>query len=122
MTGYEDLDRYGEWVSEPEYGTLWFPTRVSSGWAPYREGRWTWVRPWGWTWVDEAPWGYAPFHYGRWVQVRNRWAWHPGRRVDRPTWSPALVAFVGGSNWSVSIAPDAAPPSSLVSALAVGTL
>ena len=110
MTGYEDLDRYGEWVDEPDYGTLWFPTRVTSGWAPYRHGHWAWVRPWGWSWVDDAPWGYAPFHYGRWVQVRDRWAWSPGRRVDRPTWAPALVAFVGGSNWSVGVSSERTSP------------
>ena len=103
MTGWEDLDEYGDWRSEPEYGTLWFPTRVEAGWAPYRDGRWTWVRPWGWTWVDDAPWGYAPFHYGRWVQVNGRWGWYPGRYVARPVWAPALVAWVGGPGWSVSI-------------------
>jgi hypothetical protein len=35
------------------------------------------------------------FHYGRWVHVRDRWAWCPGRRVDRPSWAPALVGFIG---------------------------
>ncbi|MDQ3025096.1 MAG: hypothetical protein M3R58_01120, partial [Pseudomonadota bacterium] len=103
MTGYEDLDRYGSWREEPEFGALWFPTRVAADWAPYRHGRWDYVRPWGWTWVDDAPWGYAPFHYGRWVHVGDRWAWSPGRREVRPTWAPALVAFVGGSNFSVGV-------------------
>jgi hypothetical protein len=103
MTGYEDLDSYGSWSEEPEYGALWYPTRVASDWAPYRYGRWDYVRPWGWTWVDDSPWGYAPFHYGRWVYVRNRWAWHPGKREARPVWAPALVAWIGGSNLSVGI-------------------
>jgi hypothetical protein len=103
MTGWEDLDRYGEWRDEPDYGTVWYPTRVEVGWAPYSYGRWTWVRPWGWTWVDDAPWGYAPFHYGRWVNVRNRWAWYPGRYDPRPVWAPALVGWVGGSGWSLTI-------------------
>ena len=109
MTGYEELDRYGQWSDDPQFGALWYPTRVSAGWAPYREGRWTWVRPWGWTWIDDAPWGYAPFHYGRWVQVRDRWAWYPGKRELRPAWSPALVAFVGGSDFNVRIAGSNAP-------------
>jgi hypothetical protein len=109
MTGYEDLDSYGEWIQEPDYGPLWIPTRVDSGWVPYRDGHWAWVRPWGWTWIDDQPWGYAPFHYGRWVYVRDRWAWYPGKRVERPVWAPALVAFVGGSGWSVGSA-DATPP------------
>ena len=103
MTGYEDLDQYGTWAAEPEYGALWYPRQVSAEWAPYRYGRWDYVRPWGWTWVDDAPWGYAPFHYGRWVYVRDRWAWHPGERIARPVWAPALVAFVGGANWSVGV-------------------
>ena len=81
MTGYEDLDRYGSWRDDSEYGPLWTPRRVPAGWAPYRDGRWTWVAPWGWTWVDNAPWGYAPFHYGRWVMVNQRWCWAPGRNI-----------------------------------------
>ena len=103
MTGYEDLDPYGEWIQDADYGALWIPTRVESGWAPYRYGRWSYVRPWGWTWIDDQPWGYAPFHYGRWVQVRDRWAWYPGRRTERPLWAPALVAWVGGSNFSIGV-------------------
>jgi len=103
MTGWEDLDQYGEWRSEPEYGTVWYPSRVEVGWAPYRNGRWAHVRPWGWTWVDDAPWGYAPFHYGRWVHVRNRWGWFPGRYDPRPVWAPALVGWVGTPGWSLTI-------------------
>ena len=103
MTGWEDLDTYGEWRTEPELGAVWFPSVVATGWAPYRYGRWTHVRPWGWTWVDDAPWGYAPFHYGRWVLIGNRWAWAPGRYVPRPVWAPALVGWVGGPGWSVSV-------------------
>lgn len=102
MTGYEDLDAHGTWRTMPEYGAVWVP-RVASGWAPYRHGHWVWIEPWGWTWVDDAPWGFAPFHYGRWVWLDSHWAWAPGPRVIRPVYAPALVAFVGGSNWSVSI-------------------
>ena len=103
VTGWEDLDDYGVWRNEAEYGAVWFPTRVEAGWAPYRYGRWTWVRPWGWTWVDDSPWGYAPFHYGRWVNVGNRWGWYPGRYTGRPVWAPALVGWIGQPGWSVSI-------------------
>ncbi len=102
MTGYEDLDNYGNWVEDREYGTVWFPRAVPIGWAPYRDGRWVWISPWGWTWVDNSPWGYAPFHYGRWVVVSGRWCWTPGRVIGRAVWSPALVGWVGGNNWSVS--------------------
>ena len=93
MTGWEDLDRYGRWDSDPQYGALWLPSVVASGWAPYRFGNWIWVAPWGWTWVDNAPWGFAPFHYGRWVNVSGRWAWSPGQRLRRPTYAPALVTW-----------------------------
>src|SRR5205085_1748464 len=109
MTGYEDLDAYGNWGNEPELGAVWYPARVESDWAPYRYGHWANVQPWGWTWVDDAPWGYAPFHYGRWAYVRDRWGWCPGQRVARPVWAPALVAWMGGSGLSVSVTSGAAP-------------
>ncbi|CDG86044.1 DUF6600 domain-containing protein [Janthinobacterium agaricidamnosum] len=96
-TGYEELDRYGSWQNDADYGPLWLPRSLPAGWAPYSDGRWTWVAPWGWTWVDNAPWGYAPFHYGRWVMVGQRWWWSPGRGRQRPVWAPALVGWVGGN-------------------------
>ncbi|QYF95255.1 hypothetical protein KY495_08925 [Massilia sp. PAMC28688] len=96
MTGYEDLDQHGSWRDSHEYGPLWSPRHVPSNWAPYRDGRWTYLQPWGWTWVDNAPWGYAPSHYGRWVMVDRRWCWAPGRNISRVVWSPALVGWVGG--------------------------
>ena len=86
MTGAETLDAHGNWQVDPTYGSIWYPTTVSAGWAPYRQGRWTWVAPWGWTWVDDAPWGYAPFHYGRWVYVGSRWGWVPGAWSPRPVY------------------------------------
>jgi hypothetical protein len=104
IPGYEDLDDYGEWRQTAEYGPVWAPRRVVAGWAPYRDGRWVWVDPWGWTWVDDAPWGFAPFHYGRWVYWGGGWAWVPGHVVVRPVYAPALVVFLGGANWSVSVA------------------
>jgi hypothetical protein len=102
VVGYQDLDDYGYWQNVPGYGFVWFP-RVSVGWAPYHDGHWAWISPWGWTWIDEAPWGYAPFHYGRWVAVRNTWAWIPGPVTVRPVYAPALVAFVGGPHFSLSV-------------------
>jgi len=96
MTGYEDLDEYGNWTYVAGYGPCWQPSGVVVGWAPYRFGHWVWVGPWGWTWVENEPWGFAPFHYGRWAYVNNRWFWVPGPVVVRPVWAPALVGFVGG--------------------------
>ncbi len=103
MTGAEELDRHGRWERHPEYGTVWVPVSVQADWAPYRYGRWAWIRPWGWTWVDDAPWGFAPFHYGRWVFWGNRWAWYPGTYVRRPVYAPALVAWIGAPGVGISI-------------------
>jgi hypothetical protein len=98
MTGGEDLNAYGSWDTNSDYGSVWYP-QVDAGWAPYREGRWSYVAPWGWTWVDAAPWGFAPFHYGRWVQIGPRWGWtpvYPGFGGGyRPVYAPALVGFFG---------------------------
>ncbi len=94
MTGYEELDAYGEWATVPTYGEVWFPTSVPGGWVPYREGRWVWIEPWGWNWVDDEPWGFAPCHYGRWARLDDRWAWVPGEFAPEPVYAPALVAFI----------------------------
>jgi hypothetical protein len=110
VPGYEDLDANGSWRSSPQYGEVWVPNAVPSGWAPYHDGQWVWQAPWGWTWVDDAPWGFAPYHYGRWAYLDDSWAWVPGPVVvsQPPVYAPALVAFVGGGgggiNWGVSLA------------------
>jgi hypothetical protein len=118
IPGIEELDRHGRWDTHPEYGAVWYPIGVSAGWQPFRDGRWVWMRPWGWTWVDAQPWGFAPSHYGRWVNWGGRWAWWPGPRGVRPVFTPALVAWVGGSNGGVSISIGGhggyAPPSAWV--------
>jgi hypothetical protein len=97
MTGYEALDAYGAWDSTPEYGEVWFPNAPPADWAPYQDGRWVWIGPWGWTWIAAEPWGFAPSHFGRWARIHERWAWVPGKRVRRPVFAPALVAFIGGA-------------------------
>jgi hypothetical protein len=120
VIGYEDLDTYGTWRTDPTYGPVWVPTGVAVDWAPYHSGHWAFVGPWGWTWVDDAPWGFAPFHYGRWAYVAGGWAWVPGPVAIvaprpgvvvvaggwgvRPVYAPALVGFVGGGGFSASIA------------------
>jgi len=103
QTGVEELDQYGDFADVPEYGHVWFPRDVPADWAPYRYGHWAFVEPWGWTWVDDAPWGFAPFHYGRWARVGDRWGWVPGRPEPEPVYAPALVAFIGGSGFGVSL-------------------
>src|SRR5580692_7729558 len=121
VIGYEDLDAYGTWHTDPTYGPVWVPTSVAVDWAPYHTGHWAFVGPWGWTWVDDAPWGFAPFHYGRWAYVGGGWAWVPGPVAVvasrpgvvvvagggwgvRPVYAPALVGFVGGGGFSAAIA------------------
>ena len=103
VIGYEDLDDYGTWRETRGYGHVWYPRSVSIGWAPYRYGHWAWIEPWGWTWVDYEPWGFAPFHYGRWAYVGGMWGWCPGPMHMRSVYAPALVAFVGGAHWGVSV-------------------
>jgi Family of unknown function (DUF6600) len=121
MTGYEALDGNGSWETDPVYGDVWFPNATPADWAPYRNGHWRWVAPWGWTWIDDMPWAFAPSHYGRWAKIEEtdaldpsspgaaRWGWVPGKRVADPVYAPALVAFLGTAGVGLSY-PDAAGP------------
>ncbi len=95
IPGYDDLDRIGSWETVSEYGPVWFPAKVGRDWAPYQDGKWAYVAPWGWTWIDAQPWGFAPFHFGRWVNVEGKWGWTPGKRIRRPAYVPAAVGFDG---------------------------
>jgi len=103
VVGYQDLDANGSWRVDAGYGNVWVPNRVAAGWAPYRDGHWAWVDPWGWTWVDDAPWGFAVSHYGRWANIRGTWGWVPGPVRSQAYYAPALVAFVGGDNFQLTI-------------------
>ena len=103
VVGYQDLDANGTWRVDAGYGNVWVPNRVAAGWAPYRDGHWAWVDPWGWTWVDDAPWGFAVSHYGRWANLRGTWGWVPGPVRSQAYYAPALVAFVGGDNFQLTI-------------------
>ena len=109
VVGYEDLDDHGSWRRTPDYGNVWFPRTSVSGWAPYHYGHWDYIEPWGYTWVDDEPWGFAPFHYGRWVSYEGSWGWVPappraeGVIYVRPVYAPALVAWVGGPHFAISI-------------------
>ena len=103
LIGYEDLDEHGTWRNVEGYGNVWTPRRVAADWAPYRDGHWAWVEPWGWTWVDAAPWGFAPSHYGRWAHIDRDWSWVPGPVQARPVYAPAVVGFVGDNNLQVAL-------------------
>jgi hypothetical protein len=117
VIGSEDLDDYGTWQETGDYGPVWYPRTVAVGWAPYQNGHWAWIEPWGWTWVDDMPWGFAPFHYGRWAYIGNRWGWCPGPiarvgyagPVVRPYYAPAMVAWFGGAHWGVSVSVGGGP-------------
>jgi hypothetical protein len=89
-----DFDRYGTWRSVPEYGYVWTPSVVvSAGWAPYRQGRWVWIRG-DYVWVSYEPWGWAPYHYGRWVFNSSfGWCWVPPAR-GAVYWGPGYVSWV----------------------------
>ncbi len=95
--GTEDMDAYGTWGSDPDYGPVWRPAvGVGVGWAPYQCGSWVWEDWYGWTWVGCEPWGWAPYHYGRWFwRTGFGWGWYPGLIGVRHYWSPALVGFFG---------------------------
>jgi len=103
VVGYQDLDANGTWRVEGTYGNVWVPNRVAAGWAPYHDGHWAWIDPWGWTWVDDAPWGFAVSHYGRWANFDGTWGWVPGPARVQAYYAPALVAFVGGNNFQLAI-------------------
>jgi len=109
VIGYDDLDNYGSWSSEADYGNVWYPTSVAVGWTPYSYGHWGWVGAYGWTWVDDSPWGFAPFHYGRWAYIGGRWGWCPGPVHVRAYYAPALVAFIGGGGIRVGVGFNSGP-------------
>lgn len=102
MTGLRALHRAGRWSEAPGLGPVWTPARTATGWAPLREGAWSFASPWGWTWTDAAAWGFAPSHYGRWLRLQGRWAWTPGRWTTRPVYAPAIVGWVGGAAFAAA--------------------
>jgi hypothetical protein len=121
MTGYDALDTAGTWQTIDGVGPTWFPRDVAADWAPYRNGHWRWIAPWGWTWIDDAAWGFAPSHYGRWARLPSaaatdglgadteRWGWVPGALVQHPAYMPATVAFLGTAGVGISY-PEAFGP------------
>ena len=101
----EDLARHGEWVTTSEWGSVWMPRQVDAGWAPYQQGQWTWISPWGWTWVDAAPWGVATVQAGRWVSVGPRWGWVPGVTEPRAPSRPPQLGQQPGAQPGVPMVP-----------------
>ncbi len=90
----EALEQYGEWYDEPNYGRVWMPAYVHSGWAPYGVGYWSQVGL-GWSWVDPAPWSRFTRHRGRWAYLHHldRWCWVPRHRVHEPHFASDTAPF-----------------------------
>lgn len=93
LTGAADLATGGQWKRAGE-GWTWWPATVAGG-APFHDGRWAWVPPWGWTWIDAgARGGFATTHYGRWTSQGGRWAWIPPAANAEPAFAPATVGWM----------------------------
>lgn len=126
ITGAADLARHGRWDQHPDLGWVWLPLAAQAGWAPYRQGRWTWVHPWGWTWIDNAPWAFATYQGGRWLQWGVRWVWapYPGKRYapvhlhvqppghppGHPRWAPREHFLPPGAQQPPVYGPSPRPP------------
>lgn len=102
ITGTTTLASAGLWEHDSKWGDVWFPSDVAIEWAPYRDGVWRYLPPWGWTWIDRAAWGFASSHYGRWVRIDDRWGWVPGDELHATDYSPAAVAFLGTAGIGLS--------------------
>ena len=101
--GYSDLDDYGKWQQDQTYGNVWVPNNEPADWAPYSDGNWSYVAPWGWTWVGYEPWGFAPYHYGRWHYFGSYWGWCPGPIYSYPYYGPAYVGWLGGFGFGFGV-------------------
>src|SRR5690606_18705990 len=73
---WNQLDPYGDWYDDPEYGYVFAPARAD--YVPYTNGYWAYT-DYGLTWVSGDPFGWATDHYGRWIW-RGRWVWRPDTR------------------------------------------
>jgi hypothetical protein len=86
---YDQMSPYGSWVNYQNYGYVWIPTAVPSGFRPYATGgHWIYTDD-GWTWVSDYTWGWAAFHYGNWFYDQSYgWMWLPDYQ-----WAPAWVTW-----------------------------
>lgn len=93
-TFYHELEPYGTWIEDRDYGYVWLPD-VPRDFHPYvTDGHWI-MTEYGNTWVSHYTWGWAPFHYGRWrYDDYYGWMWIPGTE-----WGPAWVAWRSGGGY-----------------------
>jgi hypothetical protein len=91
---YDELQPYGTWIDDPQYGNVWVPD-VEENFRPYAtQGYWA-MTSYGNTWVSDYPWGWATFHYGRWhFDNYYGWEWVPGSE-----WAPAWVSWRNGGGY-----------------------
>jgi hypothetical protein len=108
MPGAAALTGAGDW-QRSKIGWVWYPKDLPANWAPFRDGSWHYLKPWGWTWADAAPWGFAPSHYGRWERIGDRWGWVPGDSDSTNHFEPASVAFLGTPAIGLSYAGGSGP-------------
>ncbi len=94
QTFYDELQPYGTWIDDPNYGNVWVPD-AEEGFKPYAsQGHWV-QTPYGNTWVSDYRWGWAAFHYGRWrFDDYYGWEWIPGNE-----WGPAWVNWRRGGGY-----------------------
>jgi hypothetical protein len=94
QTFYDELSPYGQWVDDPEYGSVWVPNEAP-GYRPYAtNGHWA-MTEYGNMWVSDAPYGWATYHYGRWTyNSYYGWVWIPGHE-----WAPAWVSWRSGGGY-----------------------
>jgi len=92
---YTALSPYGQWVDDPQYGTVWVPDNQNTNFRPYYTGgHWAMSDDGDNTWIsdDDVPWGWAAYHYGRWTyNSYYNWVWVPGYQ-----WAPAWVTWRSG--------------------------
>ena len=104
---YRELSHQGRWVYTSDFGHVWYPVGVASGWRPYWDGYWDYG-PGGYFWVSHEPWGWAPYHYGRWSWVSSYgWCWIPGRVFAGAwvawSWGSAHVGWAPLSYWNLPV-------------------
>jgi ferric-dicitrate binding protein FerR (iron transport regulator) len=92
------LEENGKWETVyddnlKQERSMWKPTRVRPGWAPFTEGRWL-----HWDgdqcWVPAEPFGYVTHHYGYWAFIDGNWYWSPPAMSDKLRTEPAADAMV----------------------------
>ena len=91
-----DLNNYGTWIPDREWGWVWQPRGVLPGWRPYSHGQWLVAEGFGMYWQSYEPFGWAVYHYGRWAWWGGNkgWVWIPDK-----TWGPGYVNWAYGEGY-----------------------